>query len=64
MIASATRIDAEGRLYRINALAGWSDEQLREFMDRHGIPRHARAYRRRMRMATREDAAPVETYNV
>ena len=61
---SRPRVDAEGRLYRINALAGWSDERIREFVTRHGLPLHARAYRRSMRMPTREDTAPVETYNV
>ena len=61
---SRVRVDAEGRLYRVNALAGWSDEQIREFMQRHGLPHHARAYRGRMRMPPRRNAAPVETYNV
>lgn len=61
---SRVRIDADGRLYRVNSLAGWSDEQIREFMQRHGIPHHARAYRQHMRMPPRQDPAPVETYNV
>jgi len=58
------RIDAEGRLYRINPLAGWSDEQVRDFMARHGVPHHARAYRRGMRMPPRQDSTPIQTFNV
>ena len=61
---STLRIDAEGRLYRVNALAGWKREQIREFLSQHRLPHHARAYRRRMRMLPREETAPVETYNV
>jgi hypothetical protein len=61
---SRVRVDAEGRLYRVNALAGWSRDQVREFMSFHDIPHHARAYRQRIRMEPREDSAPVETYNV
>jgi phosphoadenosine phosphosulfate reductase len=61
---SRPRVDVEGRIYRINALAGWSDEQIREFTARHELPLHARAYRRSMRIPPRENPTPVETYNV
>jgi len=61
---SRVRVDAEGRLVRVNALAGWSDEQIRDFLDRNRIPRHARAYRERMRMPHRDGDTAVETYNV
>jgi phosphoadenosine phosphosulfate reductase len=58
------RIDAEGRLCRVDALSGWSDQQVREYMERSGLPHHARAYRERIRMPPRGDSTPVETYNV
>ncbi len=58
------RIDAEGKLLRIDPLADWSREDVRVFMQAHNVPFHARAYRSTMRSAPTEGAAPVETFNV
>lgn len=58
------RVDAEGRLYRIDPLAGWSREEVREFIHTHGLPHHARAYRDEVRVPPGEDIPPVETFNV
>ena len=57
------RVDAEGRLIRIDPLAGWSREDVREYMRAHDLPAHARAYRRNLRMPRRDDDAPVETFH-
>jgi len=34
------RLSAEGRLVRVDPLAGWSQEQVRAWMDRHDLPSH------------------------
>lgn len=58
------RIDAEGRLFRIDLLADWSREQVRAFMATHDLPHHRRAYRKRKHMPHGDDIPPVETFNV
>lgn len=58
------RVDVEGKLYRVNALAGWGRSEVREYMRASDLPKHARAYRKRMGMVHAEGAAPVETFNV
>lgn len=62
--AERHQVEREGRLYRIDLLAGWSLNDVRDFMREHGLPYHKRAYRDRMRMPERDDPTPVETYNV
>lgn len=58
------RVDAEGRFYRIDPLAGWSREDVREFMRAHDLPHHARAYRGKIKTPHDDDLPPVETFNV
>lgn len=58
------QVDMDGRLYRIDLLAGWSRNDVREFMRGHDLPYHKRAYRTQMRMPARDDPTPIETYNV
>ena len=62
--AERHKADKEGRLYRIDLLAGWTRNNVREFMREHDLPYHKRAYRARMRMPPRDDPKPVETYHV
>lgn len=62
--AERRQVDIDGRLYRIDLLAGWSRSDVREFMREHGLPYHKRAYRTQVRMPARDDSTPVETYNV
>ena len=58
------RIDAEGRLIRVDPLADWTREQVRQFMAEHNLPHHPRTYRNALKMPPREDNSPVETFNV
>ena len=58
------RVDAEGRLFRIDLLADWSREDVRDFMADKALPHHGRAYRSRKQMPQAETIPPVETFNV
>jgi len=62
--AERHRLDVEGRLCRVDPLAGWSRDDVRTFMRLHGLPYHERAFRGRVRMEHRDDATPIETFNV
>lgn len=61
---SRHRVDAEGRLYRVDPLADWSREDVRRFMATHDLPHHERAYRKQKQMPHGDDIPPVETFNV
>ena len=58
------QVDMEGRLYRIDPLADWSVNDVREFMRERDLPYHKRAYRAQAHMPSRDDSTPVETFNV
>jgi len=62
--AERHRLDVEGRLCRVDPLVGWSRDDVRAFMHLQDIPVHKRAYRAQVRMEHRDDAIPIETFNV
>lgn len=45
--APGPRVAKEGRLIRIDPLADWTQEQVRQFMAEHGLPYHPQAMLRR-----------------
>ncbi|MGI9333571.1 MAG: phosphoadenosine phosphosulfate reductase family protein [Gammaproteobacteria bacterium] len=58
------RVDVEGRLYRVDPLAGWSRKDVRDFIEQHNLPFHKRAYRSRMALPHRDHPAATETFHV
>ena len=56
------RVDVEGGLCRIDPLAGWTKEDVREFMRAYRLPYHKRAYRSRLRLPHADDPTPTQTY--
>ncbi len=56
------RVDKEGRLVRVDPLTRWSRDEVRAFMDEHGLPYHNRAFREVKRPDADEDGEPVTTY--
>jgi phosphoadenosine phosphosulfate reductase len=62
--AERKRVDIEGRLVRVDPLADWSRQEVREFMRSNELPFHERAYRGRTPLSPWTDTRPIETYNV
>ena len=60
--APAPRLSREGRLIRVNPLAGWSQDQVRRFMQDNGLRYHPRSALRPRESAT-EKAESVPTYH-
>jgi phosphoadenosine phosphosulfate reductase len=58
----APRVIEEGRLIRIDPLAGWSQDDVRQFMKEHGLSYHPRATLPRGKPAT-EAPSTVPTYH-
>ena len=58
------RVDVEGRLCRIDPLAGWTRADVREFMRARELPYHRRAYRGALRLPHADDPTPAQTYHV
>jgi len=56
------RISEEGRLLRIDPLAGWSQDDVRAFMKEHGLSYHPRATLPRTKPAT-DEPDTVPTYH-
>lgn len=56
------RIREEGRLLRIDPLAGWSQEDVRGFMTEHGLSYHPRATLPRTKPVT-DESSKVPTYH-
>lgn len=53
-------VDVDGRLIRVDPLSGWSEERVRAYMRRHGLPFHPRAAAPPSQR--REAAEPVVSY--
>jgi phosphoadenosine phosphosulfate reductase len=62
--AERKRVDIEGRLVRVDPLADWSRQDVRDFMRANELPFHERAYRSRTPLSPWTDTQPIETYNV
>ncbi len=56
------RVDVEGRLIRVDPLIRWSQDDVRGFMRKHGLPLHPRAAGRRP-APTHKDGACPPTYH-
>ncbi len=56
------RVDVEGRLIRVDPLIRWSQDYVRGFMRKHGLPFHPRAAGRRP-APTQQDGACPPTYH-
>ena len=52
------RVDVEGRLIRVDPLIRWSQDDVRSFMRKHGLPFHPRAAGRRPAPTQRDGACP------
>jgi phosphoadenosine phosphosulfate reductase len=59
--APGPRVREEGRLILIDPLASWTQDQVRGFMQQHGLSYHPRANLDRSQLPE-DDAEPVETF--
>ena len=57
-----SRIRAEGRMIRVDPLADWTQEQVRQFMKEHRLPYHPQAMMRRPKPA-KEESKTVAGYH-
>ena len=60
--AGRPRLDVEGRLIRVDALADWTDDDVRRFMRAHDLPFHPLMAGRLPPLPAGEEAAPSYAY--